>query len=93
MGALVLVTALILSAPPGAEVGVVQRDERGCGKAALGTALLTGGPRQGCVREAFAARLEGAGTLNVVLLVELPHRFDARVRSRLFVYSLEGSAL
>lgn len=92
MGALGLFTLWVLAAPsPGVQVR--DRDARGCGRATLGAQGLSGGPRDGCLVDAFAARLEGASTLNVVLVVDRPGRFDARVRRRLFVYRLDGARL
>jgi hypothetical protein len=54
---------------------------------------LSGGPRDGCLVDAFPARLEDEATWNVVLIIGRPGRFDARVRRRLFVYRLEGRRL
>ena len=93
MGPLGLLTLAVLAAPSRLDVTVLDRDERGCGKPALGGMRLAGGPRDGCLVDAFAARLEDPSTLNVVLVIDRPGRFDSRVRRRLFVYRLEGARL
>lgn len=75
-------------------------DARGCGRVARmgskGLVLLRGAAPGLCVRAAFAARLEPDArpdAVNVVLLVAAPHRFDPDVRTRLFVYRLQGRQL
>ena len=52
---------------------------------------LRGGPGKFCIEQVLEVRLaEGAF---VVLRVRAPHRFEARVRSRVFVYRVEGDRL
>lgn len=67
-------------------------DASGCARTVLLEGrTLTGGPREFCIEQVLEVCLEGGDF--VVLRVAAPHRFDARVRSRVFVYRLEGSRL
>jgi hypothetical protein len=60
-------------------------DAGGCARSVLlGGKPLLGGPAPFCVREAVALVLDDEPL--VALRVDAPHRFEARVRSRVFVY-------
>ena len=52
---------------------------------------LSGGPASLCIREAVTLVLDDEPM--VALRVEAPHRFDARVRSRVFLYRVNAGRL
>ncbi|MDP2269686.1 MAG: hypothetical protein Q8N23_05130 [Archangium sp.] len=47
---------------------------------------LIGGPTEFCIREVVRVRLDDEPF--IALRVEAPHRFDQRIRSRVFIYRL-----
>ena len=52
---------------------------------------FSGGPMQHCIREVTRVRLEDEDFLAVH--VDAPHRFEPRVRSRVFIYRVNGHHL
>lgn len=66
--------------PAGCAQGVVLDGQR-----------LAGGPAELCIREAVGVVLED--TPLVALRVDAPHRFEARVRSRVFLYRVVAGRL
>ncbi len=67
-------------------------DANGCSRTVvLGGRTLEGGPREFCIEQVLQVSLTDGDFL--VLRVAAPHRFDARVRSRVFVYRLDGARL
>lgn len=86
----VLIAAWLALAVVPPDVAVVQADAQGCGVVLVNRRSVTGAAPGLCVTQAVWTRLEGG---LVALLVRAPHRFDARVRPRVFVYRLEGARL
>ena len=87
---LALFALALLAATP--VVSLVAPDVNGCARAvALDGKPLAGGPTPFCIREAIAVHLDD--TPLVVLRVDAPHRFEAGVRSRVFVYRVSGGRL
>ncbi len=86
---LALILSLLTAAPV---ISLGAPDERGCARGVtLGGKRLGGGPAAFCIREVVTLRLE-EGPL-VALRVDAPHRFDARVRSRVFLYRVADGRL
>jgi hypothetical protein len=52
---------------------------------------LLGGPVQHCIRQVLETTLDGERL--VAVRVEAPHRFEARVRTRVFLYRVQGERL
>jgi hypothetical protein len=52
---------------------------------------LSGGPTQHCIREVLRVRLEDEDL--VAVRVDAPHRFEPRVRARVFVYRVANGKL
>jgi hypothetical protein len=52
---------------------------------------LKGGPVQHCIRQVLQTRIDDEDF--VAVRVEAPHRFEATVRSRVFIYSLSNGKL
>lgn len=52
---------------------------------------LSGGPVQHCIREVLQVRLDEEEL--VAVRVEAPHRFEPRVRSRVFLYRVKAGRL
>ena len=66
-------------------------DARGCAsQVMLGGKRLSGGPAPFCIREAVGVFLEEP---LVALRVEAPHRFETKVRSRVFLYRVVDGRL
>ncbi len=83
------IASLLAAAPV---VSLRSPDARGCAaQVLLDGKRLTGGPAPFCIREAVSVFLEDE-TL-VALLVEAPHRFETRVRSRVFLYRVVSGRL
>ena len=81
---------LLLAATPHVSLGAP--DASGCAsEVRLDGRALTGGPAPFCIREAVSVVLED--TPLVVLRVDAPHRFEERVRSRVFVYRVVDGRL
>jgi hypothetical protein len=80
---------LVLAAVP-PEVAVVRADAQGCGEVRVNQRAVTGAAPGLCVVQATWTALEGG---LVALLVRAPHRFEAAVRNRVFLYRLEGRRL
>lgn len=73
---------VVMAAPP--VVSLLAPDAHGCARGiSLDGKRLAGGPAPFCIREAISLRLDDA---LVVVRVDAPHRFESRVRSRVFVY-------
>lgn len=82
--------AAVLATTPVLSLGAP--DAGGCARTVvLGTRTLAGGPREFCIEQLLQVSLAEGDFL--VLRVAAPHRFDARVRSRVFVYRVEGLRL
>lgn len=79
---------LVVLAAPSVALGPV--DARGCGPVLVDKKRVAGAAPGLCVKQALWTPLEGG---LVALLVEAPHRFDPRVRLRVFVYRLAGASL
>jgi hypothetical protein len=86
----VLTVALLVLAAVPPEVDVVRPDARGCGEVRVNGRAVAGAAPGLCVTQAAWTGLEGG---LVVLVVRAPHRFEAAVRNRVFVYRLEGRRL
>jgi hypothetical protein len=82
--------ALLLAALPAPVVTLEARGVDGCGVVKVNGARVTGAAPGLCVKQAVWTSLEGG---LVALLVEAPHRFDARPRHRVFLYRLVGRRL
>lgn len=81
---------VLMAAAPVVSLGAFDGD--GCAQGVLVAGVrLSGGPKVFCIREAVAVHLEGTSLL--ALRVDAPHRFDARVRSRVFVYRVVSGRL
>ena len=81
---------LLLAATPLVSLGVP--DAQGCAsEVRLDGRTLSGGPAPFCIREAVSLVLEN--TPVVVLRVDAPHRFESRIRSRVFVYRIAAGRL
>ena len=81
---------LLLAASPLISLGAP--DANGCAsEVRLEGLKLSGGPAPFCIREAVSLVLEN--TPVVVLRVDAPHRFEARIRSRVFVYRVAAGRL
>lgn len=83
-----MLLALVLAAAP--VVSLSQPDAGGCGTILVDGAAALGGPVGLCVRQVTWTELSGG---LVAALVKAPHRYDARVRNRVFLYRLEGRRL
>lgn len=82
--------AAVLATTPVLSLGAP--DASGCARTVLlGARTLAGGPRELCIEQLLELSLADGDF--IVLRVAAPHRFDARVRSRVFVYRLEGFRL
>ena len=67
-------------------------DAGGCAHQVLADgAALTGGPVELCIREAIQISLDGEPL--IALRVDAPHRFEPRVRSRVFLYRVAAGRL
>lgn len=67
------------------QVSMGQADAAGCAhEVVLEGKTLNGGPREFCIRQALPVRLDDEAL--VAVRVDAPHRFEARVRSRVFLY-------
>lgn len=87
---LVPLALAVLTAAPVVSLGAP--DASGCASGvSVGGQHLSGGPAPLCIREAVGLLLEN--TPLVVLRVDAPHRFEARVRSRVFVYRVVAGRL
>ena len=91
-----LLLATLLAATPLPALSLQAPSALGCGTPSLLRAgawlALEGGPSGLCATALFAAHLED-GAADVVVLVQAAHRFDAEIRTRLFIYRLEGARL
>lgn len=67
-------------------------DVGGCRWPSVDGQRALGGPVGLCVRDAVELSLE-PGQRQLALLVDAPHRFDPRVRPRVFIYRVEGRRL
>ncbi|MDP1827920.1 MAG: hypothetical protein Q8L48_31895 [Archangium sp.] len=86
---MVVLLALLTAAPV---LSLGAPDERGCARGVrFDGKTLGGGPAGLCIRELVTLRLE-EGPL-VALRVDAPHRFDGRVRSRVFLYRVAAGRL
>lgn len=84
-----LVIAVLASAPV---LTLGEPDPGGCARTVRQQGReLEGGPRAFCIEQVLSLELEGVPS--VVLRVAAPHRFEGRVRSRVFVYRLEQGRL
>ena len=80
----------LLAAAPVVSLGAP--DSSGCASALkVDGHALSGGPAPFCIREAVGLILEDVPL--VVVRVDAPHRFEPGVRSRVFVYRVEGGRL
>lgn len=81
---------LLLAATPLISLGTP--DANGCAsEVRVDGVKLSGGPAPFCIRQAVSLVLEN--TPVVVLRVDAPHRFESRVRSRVFVYRVVDGRL
>lgn len=85
-----MMLALLLAVLPAPVVTLEARGAEGCGIVRVNGARVSGAAPGLCVKQAVWTSLEGG---LVALLVEAPHRFDARRRHRVFVYRLVGQRL
>ena len=82
--------SIIIAASPIVSLG--GSDARGCAnQVLLDGKRLEGGPAPLCIREAVSVVLDDQAL--VALRVEAPHRFETRVRSRVFLYRVVGRRL
>lgn len=84
---MLLVLLAVLAAP---RVTLDAIDARGCGAVSVNGQRVAGAAPGLCVKQALWTPLEGG---LVALLVAAPHRFEPRVRHRVFLYRLDGARL